>query len=137
MFDALDISASGLQAQRTRMDTVAANIANLNTTRDAAGRPNPYRRRFASFASGLAARGPDAQKPGVHVQNIEQDQSPFNRTFEPGHKDAGPDGYVLYPNIDLSVEFVNALEASRAYEANVTTMEVTKSMMNATLRLIA
>jgi flagellar basal-body rod protein FlgC len=134
MFDTLDISASGLQAQRTRMDTVAANIANLNTTRDAAGRPNPYRRRFAS---GLAAKGPNAHKPGVHVQNIEQDPSPFNRKFEPGHKDAGPDGYVLYPNIDLSVEFVNALEASRAYEANVTTMEVTKSMMNATLRLIA
>jgi len=137
MFDTLDISASGLQAQRTRMDTVAANIANLNTTRDAAGRPNPYRRRFAAFASGLAAKGPNAHKPGVHVQDIEQDPSPFTRKFEPGHKDAGPDGYVLYPNIDLSVEFVNALEASRAYEANVTTMEVTKSMMNATLRLIA
>lgn len=137
MFDTLDISASGLQAQRTRMDTIAANIANLNTTRDAAGRPNPYRRRFAVFGSGLGARGADAQKPGVHVGQIKQDESPFQKRFQPGHPDAGPDGMVLYPNIDLSVEFVNALEASRAYEANVTTMEVTKSMMNATLRLLA
>ena len=137
MFDTLDISASGLQAQRTRMDTIAANIANLNTTRDASGRPNPYRRRFASFAPGLTARGPDAAKPGVHVQDIEQDQSPFTRKYEPGHKDAGPDGYVLYPNIDMAVEYVNMLEASRAYEANVTMMETTKAMINSSLRLIA
>jgi flagellar basal-body rod protein FlgC len=137
MFDTLDISASGLQAQRTRMDTIAANIANLNTTRDASGRPNPYRRRFALFNSGLASRGADAGKPGVHVGQIKQDDSPFQKRYQPGHPDAGPDGMVLYPNIDLSVEFVNALEASRAYEANVTTMEVTKSMMNATLRLLA
>jgi flagellar basal-body rod protein FlgC len=137
MFDTLDISASGLQAQRTRMDTIAANIANLNTTRDAAGRPIPYRRRFAVFSPNLAGRGPDAQKPGVHVGEIRQDDSPFQKRFQPGHPDAGPDGMVLYPNIDLSVEFVNALEASRAYEANVTTMDVTKSMMNATLRLLA
>jgi flagellar basal-body rod protein FlgC len=137
MFDTLDISASGLQAQRLRMDTIAANIANLNTTRDASGRPIPYRRRFAVFSPGLAGRGPDAQKPGVHVGAIKQDPSPFQKRFQPGHPDAGPDGMVLYPNIDLSVEFVNALEASRAYEANVTTMDVTKSMMNATLRLLA
>ena len=137
MFDTLDISASGLQAQRTRMDTIAANIANINSTRDADGKPNPFRRRFAAFASGLSAKGPDAHKPGVHVQDIEQDPSPFTRKFEPGHKDAGPDGYVLYPNIDLSVEFVNALEASRAYEANVTMMEVSKAMINASLRLLA
>jgi flagellar basal-body rod protein FlgC len=137
MFDTLDISASGLQAQRVRMDTIAANIANLNTTRDADGRANPYRRRFAVFASGLSGRGADAGKPGVHVGRIKQDDSPFQKRFQPGHPDAGPDGMVLYPNIDLSVEFVNALEASRAYEANVTTMEVTKSMMNSTLRLLA
>ncbi len=132
MFDTLDISASGLQAQRTRMDTIAANVANLNTTRDANGRPNPYRRRFAVFSNGLAARGADAGKPGVHVGQILQDQSPFQERFQPNAK-----GMVLYPNIDLAVEMVNAIEASRAYEANVTTMEVTKSMMNATLRLLA
>jgi len=137
MFDTLDISASGLQAQRTRMDTIAANIANINSTRDADGKPNPFRRRFAVFASGLAARGADAAKPGVHVGQIKQDQSPFQERFQPGHPDADARGIVRYPNIDLSVEFVNALEASRAYEANITTMEVTKSMMNASLRLLA
>jgi flagellar basal-body rod protein FlgC len=137
MFDTLDISASGLSAQRLRMDTISANIANLNTTRNAQGQPIPYRRRFAVFSPNLAARGEGATKPGVHVRKIEQDRSPFNRKLDPGHPDAGPDGYVLTPNIDLSIEFVNALEASRAYEANVTTMEVTKSMMNATLRLLA
>ncbi|HEY7118092.1 MAG TPA: flagellar basal body rod protein FlgC [Tepidisphaeraceae bacterium] len=137
MFETLDISASGLQAQRTRMDTIAANIANLNTTRNADGRPIPYRRRFVTFAPNLAARGQGATKAGVHVGQIQQDQAPFSRKFEPGHPDADKDGYVLYPNIDLSIEFVNALEASRAYEANVTTMEVTKNMMNASLRLLA
>jgi flagellar basal-body rod protein FlgC len=119
------------------MDTIAANIANLNTTRNAAGQPVPYRRRFAVFASGLAAHGPDAGKPGVHVGQIKLDDSPFQERFQPGHPDANAKGMVLYPNIDLSIEYVNALEATRAYEANVTTMEVTKNMMNASLRLIA
>lgn len=137
MFDTLDISASGLQAQRIRMDTIAANIANMNTTRDTAGRPNPYRRRFAVFATGMGGRGEDAGNAGVHVSQIKLDDSAFQERFQPGHPDARPDGMVLYPNIDMSIEFVNALEASRAYEANVTTMEVTKGMMNATLRLLA
>lgn len=138
MFDMLELGASGLTAQRTRMDTIAANIANVGTTRNADGQPIPYRRRFAVFSPGRA----DAPgKPGVHVKEIKIDQSPFSKKFEPGHPDAikeGPDtGYVLYPNIDLSIEYVNALEASRAYEANVTMMEVTKAMFNASLRLIA
>ena len=141
MFDVLDIGASGLQAQRTRMDTIAANIANANTTRNAAGQNVPYRRRFAVFAPAQPARAggsiADATRPGVRVQEIRLDPSPFQRRYEPGHPDADADGYVLHPNIDLAVEYVNALEASRAYEANVTMMEVTKSMMNASLRLIA
>ena len=138
MFDTLDISASALQAQRVRMDTVAANIANLNTTRNANGQPVPYRRRFAVFAEGAERTSlGQAPKSGVHVKQIAQDSSPFQKRFQPGHPDADKDGFVLYPNIDLSIEFVNALEASRAYEANVTTMDVTKSMMNATLRLLA
>ncbi len=134
MFDVLDMGASGLQAQRTRLDTIAGNILNINTTRNAAGRPEPYRRRFAVFAPGQAGA---VHKPGVHVQDIKMDQSAFQKKYDPGHPDANADGYVLYPNIDLSVEYVNALEASRAYEANVTMMEVTKQMLNASLRLIA
>lgn len=134
MFDVLDMGASGLQAQRTRMDTIAGNIVNANTTRNAQGQPVPYRRRFAVFAPGQAG---NPEKPGVHVQDIKLDQSPFQKRFEPGHPDADGEGYVSYPNIDLAMEYVNALEASRAYEANVTMMEVSKAMLNASLRLIA
>lgn len=134
MFDVLDIGASGLQAQRTRMDTIAGNIVNANTTRNAQGQPVPYRRRFAVFAPGQPGN-PEAA--GVRVQEIRLDRSPFQKRFEPGHPDADGEGYVSYPNIDLAMEYVNALEASRAYEANVTMMEVSKAMLNATLRLIA
>lgn len=134
MFDALDIGASGLQAQRARLDVIAANVANASTTHDAAGKPNPYRRRFAVIAPGAPD---DASKPGVHVSEIRQDMAPFVKKFDPGNPDAAPDGYVQLSNVDPTVEFVNAIEASRAYEANVTMMEVTKSMVNASLRLIA
>lgn len=134
MFEALDIGASGLQAQRTRLDTIAANVLNINTTRNAKGEPIPFRRRIVMFAPGQAN---NPAKPGVHVSSIEQDMTPFTKRYEPGHPDAGPDGYVSYPNIDLSIEYVNALEASRAYEANVTMMETSKAMINSALRLIA
>ncbi len=125
MFDSLDISASALQAQRTRLDTIATNIANMNTTQGLDG--NPYRRRYAVFAQGQEG---DSSRPGVHVSKIEKDQGAFRVVDRDGKK-------VLYPNIDLSQEFVDALECSRAYEANVTTMEVTKAMINASLRLVA
>jgi flagellar basal-body rod protein FlgC len=134
MFDTLDISGSGLLAQRVRLDTIAGNLANLNTTRDASGQLNPYRRRFVVFAPGQPGQ-PGA--PGVHVQAVEQDPSAFRKVLKPGDPEAGPDGYIRYPNIDMTTEMVNAMEASRAYEANVTTMEVTKSMISSALRLIA
>jgi len=134
MFDSLDIGASGLTAQRLRMDTIAGNVANMNTTRDAQGRPNPYRRRFVVFAPGAPG---DAALPGVHVAGVQVDRSPFTKRFDPGNPDADKDGYVLYPNVDLAIEQVNMLEASRAYEANVTMIETTKAMITATLRLIA
>jgi flagellar basal-body rod protein FlgC len=135
MFDVLDMGASGLTAQRTRMDVIAQNILNADTTRNAAGGVEPYRRKFATLVNGRSAANPDA--PGVHVARIESDKAPPVPKFEPGHPDADKNGMVMYPNVDLSVEFVNAIEASRAYEANVNLMEVTKSMMNSTLRLIA
>ncbi len=134
MLDILDMGASGLTAQRTRLDTIAANIANINTTRDAKGNINPYRRRFVVFAQGQAG---NSDKPGVHVQSIQVDKSPPIRRYEPGNPEADKDGYVSHPNIDLSIEFVNALEASRAYEANVTMMDTVKSMFNSSLRLLA
>src|SRR5579864_2222255 len=130
MFDALDIGASGLTVQRTRMDIMAQNIANANlVTYDAQGKPNPYRRRFAVVASGQAG---DPSQPGVHVKEVKQDMSPFTPKW-----DENTHQFVMYPNVDPTVEFVNSIEASRAYEANVTMMEVSKAMINASLRLLA
>jgi flagellar basal-body rod protein FlgC len=134
MFDVLDIGASGLQAQRTRLDTIAANIANINTTKDVNGRPNPYRRRFVVMQPG---RPDNPSAPGVRVSKVGLDPSPFNKRHEPWNPDADKDGNVFYPNIDMSIEYVNALEASRAYEANVSLLETSKAMINSTLRLIA
>src|SRR5450432_4243640 len=134
MFDALDIPASALTAQRARMDTIAGNVANIDVTRNANGEKIPYRRKFVVFAPGSDA---DASKPGVHVQSIQEDQAGFRKVYDPGNPDAGKDGYVQYPNVDLAIEQVNMLEASRAYEANVTMMDTIKAMINSSLRLLA
>ena len=79
----------------------------------------------------------DHNKPGVHLVDIREDQSAFRKVHDPGHQDAGPDGFVQYPNVDLAFEMVNMMEASRAYEANITMIESTKAMITSTLRLIA
>src|SRR5213083_2303797 len=115
------------------MDTNAGKGANNNTNPNQRREPIPYRRRFVTFAPG---RPGESGQPGVRVASIEQDHSPFNQRYEPGNKDADARGYVKYPNVDLSIEYVNMLEASRAYEANVTLMETTKAMINSSLRLI-
>ena len=139
MFGALEISTSALVAQRTRMDSIAGNIANAFTMVDAQGRPNPYKRRMVLFAEGNPAAGPNA--PGVHVSEIREDPTPGRLEWAPGHPHAIQDGrwkgYVRMPNVELSTEMVNAIEASRAYEANVTVMDATKSMISGALRLLA
>jgi len=134
MFGALDISTSALVANRTRLNVVAANMANQNSIMNAEGEYEPYRRRIPILSPGDPSRGSTA---GVHVREIELDQSPFRKIYEPGHKFADEDGYVNYPNIDSSIEQVNAMEASRAYEANITAAEATKSMMSTAMRLLA
>lgn len=133
MFDALDISASALVAQRAQMDTIAQNVANIDTLRDEHGNPNPYRRRFVVLA---ANEGPDSSAPGVHVRTIEMDPSAFRKVYDPGHPDQDSEGNVHYPNVDLAIEQINMIGASRAYEANITMMEATKAMINASLRLL-
>ncbi len=137
MFGSLDISTSALVAQRTRLDAIAGNVANAFTPADPNGQSSPYQRRVAVFASGNPAAGRDA--PGVHVSKIVKDSAPPNYRYEPGHplaiKDGKWKGYVAYPNVDLSIEMINALEATRAYEANITVMGATKSMLQTTLRL--
>jgi len=134
MFGSLDISASALVAQRTRLETISANMANKDAIYDAKGNYSPYRRRIPIFAQGDPVSG---QPEGVHIQKIMFDPAPFKKVYEPGNPVADVDGYVEYPNIDSAVEMINALEASRAYEANVTAAEATKSMLQVSLRLLA
>ena len=133
MFGVLDISTSGLLAQRVQMDTIAGNIANMQTTRRADGQPGPYLRRVALLSNGDGQGG-----PGVHVQSVVEDRMGKPRLVkDAGHPDADANGIVAYPNIDPSTEMVNAMVAVRAYEANLTAIEATKSMIASTLRVLA
>ena len=132
MIRALDISASALVAQRTRLDVISGNIANAETTRQADGTRVPYRRRFASFMVGDGNGG-----AGVHVNDIQQDPAPFREKYEPGHEDADARGYVQYPNVNITMEYVDAMLAGRAYEANAAMLNVTRGMVQQAIRLFA
>ena len=132
MIRALDISSSALTAQRTRLDVIASNIANAEVTRQEDGTPVPYRRRLVTFTSGDGNGG-----PGVHVDAVQLDPSPFQTRYDPGHPDADTRGYVQLPNVSLTMEYVDALVASRAYEANVAMMNVTRNMVQLAIRALA
>lgn len=137
MYGALDISTSGLIAQRTRLDAISANIANSRAILDSRGNLNPYRRREVFIAPGdPAASTPLGRQLGVHVASIEANENAIRMEYEPGNPFADARGYVAYPDIDPVLEQVNAMEAIRAYEANITVAEATKSMMAQALRLI-
>ncbi len=143
MYGSLDISTSGMVAQRVRLETIQANIANSNTILDSAGNISPFRRRMAMFAPGSpASSNPSARQLGVHVAQIALDPTPAKpREYDPDSPYAytsGPfKGYVAATNVNPVVEWVNALEAGRAYEANVAAAEATKSMTAQALRLLA
>ena len=130
----LDISASGLTAQRMRMDVISQNIANIDTTRTAAG--GPYRRRIAvfaakeenSFASYLNNACLASTGGGVYVAQIAEDMSDFKKEYDPTNPDADADGYVSLPNVDEVTEMVDMMAATRSYEANVTAFNATKSI---------
>ena len=134
MFGSLDISTSALVAQRTRIDVISANLANRDALYDAKGNYSPFRRRIPVFAAGDPVSG---NPGGVHVAKIALDPAPFQIRHEPGNPNADQDGNVSYPNIDPAYEMVSALEASRAYEANITAAETTKQMIQSSLRLLA
>jgi flagellar basal-body rod protein FlgC len=137
MFRSLDLSTSGLVAQRHRMDTIAGNIANINTTRDEKGNVSPFQRRFVAFMAEQAKHGNEGRGTGVAFSVQVDHKTPPRKVVQPGHPDADASGVVQYPGIDLTQEFVNALEASRAYEANVATIDITKSMYNQALKILA
>ncbi|MEO8181205.1 MAG: flagellar basal body rod protein FlgC [Deltaproteobacteria bacterium] len=138
VFSAIDISASGLSAQRTRMNTIASNLANAQTTRTAAG--GPYKRVDPVFEA-IALDKMHALSPSersvsqVHVSEIVQDQRPGHMVYSPGHPDANKDGYLEYPNVNIVEEMVNMISASRAYEAGISSVEATQKMANSALEL--
>ncbi len=139
MYGALDISTSALSAYRTQLDVIAGNLAMKDAVRYENGEAVPYRRRVALFAPGDPTAGREA--PGVHVAGIAEDSAPFGLRWDPDHvlaiKEGKDKGYVRVSNVDYHTEMVNAITAARAYEANVTVMEMTKSMAASTLRLLA
>lgn len=135
MFPALDISTSALVAQRMRMNAIASNLANISTTRNEQGQPEPYKPRFVMFQTDPSVGAYGAA--GVRVSSVEIDNSPPRLKYEPGHPDADKHGYVAYPAIDMMSEFTDALEAARAYEANLGAMEISKDLAQQTLKIIA
>jgi flagellar basal-body rod protein FlgC len=134
MYGSLDVSTSGLIAQRTRLAVSALNIANQQTILNADGEYEPFRRRIPMLASGDPASG---SPQGVHVAAITLDDAPLMPKYEPGSPFADEEGYVRYPNISPVVEQLNAMEAMRAYEANIAAVEATKSMMSVALEMLA
>lgn len=142
MYGTLDISTSGMIAQRTRLEVISANIANKDAILDANLEVNPYRRRHVHFAPGNpAARTAQGRELGVHVAEIQINHDAVKLKWEPGNPYAfqdGPNaGYIPTPDINSVTEQINAMEALRAYEANVVAAEGTKTMMAQALRLLA
>lgn len=138
-FNTLRISASGLSAERLRMDTIASNMANVNTTRGANGQP--YRRKVAVFQENLnkelnkeTGKYEDTSM-GVKAVGIEEDNSPLRRVYDPSNPDADAQGYVSMPNVNVLNEMADMMVATRAYEANVTAINSAKSMFSKALEI--
>jgi flagellar basal-body rod protein FlgC len=136
MFDSFNINASGLTAQRYRMDVIAENVANANTTRTEDG--TPYKRKVVTFEEksgnyenfdtifGRASRR--FKGHGVVASGTFEDQSEGNMVYDPAHPDADENGYVIYPNVNIITEMTNLIDASRSYEANATAFEASKAI---------
>ncbi|OJU81558.1 MAG: flagellar basal body rod protein FlgC [Solirubrobacterales bacterium 70-9] len=148
LFGALEISASGLTAQRLRMDVTSANLANAQTTRTPGG--GPYRRQTVvlqesapasgaeSFAGNLAGAlgGGEGAPAGVEVAAIVPDTTPLRRVYEPGNPEADGQGYVTYPNVNPVTEMTDLIDASRSYQADITAMQTTKTVFQKTIELL-
>lgn len=138
---AMNISSSGLSAQRTRMNTISSNIANINTTRTPEG--GPYRRKDVVFEAMPEAKTfgevltnqPDRMLNRVQVTDVNVDRKAPILKYEPDHPDANEEGYVAYPNINLMEEMTNMIQATRSYEANVSAMQATKDMAMTALEI--
>ena len=131
---ATDIAVGAIRAQRFRMNVIANNIANAQTTRTAQG--GPFRRQLTIFRGEQIGPTLKPEKFGVRVKEVVSDRSPFREVYDPSHPDANEDGIVLYPNVNLAVEMINLLSAQRAYEANVDVILTSRSMGEKALEII-
>jgi flagellar basal-body rod protein FlgC len=132
MFDSLGISATGMTAERLRMDVIASNLANADTTKDVNGQP--YRRREVLLQEANPSFG--QVLGGVQVAGIVSDPSPPRQVYDPGNPEANKQGYVSMPNVNPVSEMVDLITASRGYEANVTAMNAAKQMFTSTLNVL-
>lgn len=129
LFTAMDISASGMRAQRTRMNVISSNIANAQTTRTAEG--GPYKRKDVVLQTNTF----EETLSSVEVQDIVSDPTPGERIYNPSSPDADKDGYVTMPNVNMMEEMVNLINASRAFEANTAAIRAQKDMANKALAI--
>lgn len=140
MFDSFAITASGMTAQRLRLNTIASNLANVNTTRTPEG--GPYRRKDVVFTSSpldfgdvLNATGDKRFVQGVRISSVIEDSRPFKTIYDPSHPDADKKGYVAFPNVNTAEEMVNMISASRSYEANVNAFKAGRGMIKKALEI--
>ncbi|MFA5384601.1 MAG: flagellar basal body rod protein FlgC [Eubacteriales bacterium] len=137
-FKSFEISESGLAAEKMRLNLIAANLANINTTRTSSG--GPYKRKAPVFEDKLQLERESNQDykikdGGVKVSYIWEDQSPPRLAYEPNNPEADQQGFVAYPNINVASEMIDLITASRAYEANLMTLEAAKTMAQKALEL--
>lgn len=130
LFSSMRISASGLSAERLRMDVIASNVANSNTTRTESG--TAYRRKIAVFKENLDS---ELKPRGVKAVAIREDNSELKAKYDPTHPDANEEGYVLMPNVNILNEMADMIAASRSYEANINTLNASKSMFMKALEI--
>jgi flagellar basal-body rod protein FlgC len=132
LYRTLDISASGMRAQGTRLRVISENIANANSTGQVPG-AEPYRRKTVTFTSDFD-RALEAEL--VKVKGVQHDKTEFTRRYEPGHPAADADGYVLLPNVNSLIEMSDMREAQRSYEANLRVIETSRSMLEGTIGIL-
>jgi flagellar basal-body rod protein FlgC len=142
LITALDVNATGLTAQRKRVEVASSNLANTQTTRTMEG--GPYRRKDVVFQTTTSfndslkesiGAAMDGGVAGVEVSDVVEDSRPFDSRYEPGHPDADSQGYVNYPNVNAMEEMANLVEASRSYEANLAAINIVKAMITRTLEI--
>ena len=132
LYKAMSVSAAGMKAQGTRLKVIAENMANANTTAETPG-DMPYRRKVVTFQNMMDRQ---AGVDTVRVAKVDVDKSDFQRRYDPSHPSADSEGYVLLPNVSTLVEAMDMREAQRSYEANLSVVESTRTMLNRTIELL-